>query len=465
MIRAGLLALLLLPAIARAEPLPAANDAGEAPVDAGAPAPDAGGTEAAANDAGEAPVGAGAPVPDAGGTEAALGAADATAAEAEADGGSTARGLLPSVGGEVRGFFVGIFPYPSALLPPDPMAEGALDLRLKLGGHLGDHVKYSVQPVLESAFISHELGILPGLGLSLTAGSPQAVDLTWKPVDAPRFQAALRFDRLLVAAELPHLTLTVGRQPISFGTTFFFQPEDLVAPFTPTTIDREYKPGVDALRADVYLGVSGQLTAVVAYAGAWNPEGVIGMLRVGETFDVWDVGLFAARVRGDGVLGADTAGSLGAWAVRSEVTVTFRATGDSPFLRAVVGVDRQFDKVRLAGEAYLQTLGATHPDQYLPFALTPEVQSGELWSLGREYVALSADDELSPIVHLAAFTVTNLADPSFLAGADVAWSVADNADLEGGLYYGLGARPVGLEAKSEFGLYPATAYLEMKSYF
>jgi hypothetical protein len=378
---------------------------------------------------------------------------------------SLASGLLPTVGGEVRAFSLGVFPYPSALLPADPLGEGALELRLKLGGRVGDHVRYSVQPVLESVFTSDGSSLLPGEGLRLTAGSPQAVDLTWSPVDTSRFQANVRFDRLLIAAELPHLTLTLGRQAVSFGTTFFFTPEDLVAPFTPTTVDREYKPGVDALRADAYLGTSGQLSAVVAYAGAWSARGLIGMLRAGETFGVWDVGLFAARARGDGVVGADTAGSLGAWAVRSEVTVTFRDAGGSPYLRAVVGTDRQWDTLRLAAEAYLQTQGATRPGQYLSFAATPEVQSGALWSLGREYLAFSADEEISPLLHLSGFVVTNLADPSALFGAAVSWNVADNSDLEAGVYAGAGARPDGITPRSEFGLYPATAYLEMKSYF
>ncbi len=454
-------AALLLVAVLASTPAPAdeadggvaaQNDASASP--AGTEAGVAGGTEAGASaDGTEAGVAGGAEAgTSANGAEressaavdggpAAVGSAGSDVAPAEVPGPGWTAALRPEVGGEVRGFFVGIFPYRSPLMPPEPAAEGDLDLRLKLSGHLGEHLAYSVQPVLENAFVSEPLGALPGMGLSLTAGAPQAVNLDWGAVRTAPYQADLRLDRLLITAELPHLSLTVGRQPISFGTTFFFTPEDLVAPFTPTTIDREYKPGIDAVRADVYLGAFGQLTAVAAYSGAWNLDGTTGMLRLGETLGVWDVGLFGAAVRGDGVVGVDTAGSLGAWAVRAEVTVTERATGGSPYLRAALGVDREFDKLRLAAEAYLQTLGATSASQYLVFAASPQVQRGEIWSLGREYLALSADYAVIPIVHLAAFAVGNLADPSALGGLNLAWNVGDNADVVLGAYFGLGRRP------------------------
>ena len=43
-----------------------------------------------------------------------------------------ADGYVPSLGGDVKGFFVAVFPYDSPLLPQDPLGEAALDLRLRI---------------------------------------------------------------------------------------------------------------------------------------------------------------------------------------------------------------------------------------------------------------------------------------------------------------------------------------------
>ncbi len=365
----------------------------------------------------------------------------------------------------MKTFVVGIFPYDSPLLPQDPLGEAALDLRLRITGRLGSHLKYVVHPILTTTSLSADLTALPGASLGAGGGTPEAVKLSWAATTNRALAVNLRFDRLYVAASTPGLTLTVGRQPISFGTTFFFNPEDLVAPFTPTTIDREYKPGVDAVRGDFYFGTSGQLTAVATYAGGWDEAGTVFAVRSGFTLGVFDVGLFTALVHGDAVVGLDTAGSLGAFGVRGEATLTYPADGGSPFVRAVIGADRQWGSLRLSAEAYLQTLGATSPAGYLALALSPRVQRGEVWALGRTYAAASADYEVTPIVHVSAFVVANLGDPSALAGLGCAWSVGDNAEVDGGLYYGGGRRPEQLTVRSEFGLTPTTAYLEMKSYF
>lgn len=399
-------------------------------------------------------------------------AALALAAVLLAPAAARADGFKPSLGGDVKGFFVAVFPYDSPLLPKDPLGESFLDLRLKLAGRLGSHVKYTVHPVLSITTQSHttSLGLGPAFGAG-TAGLGQLVDLSWHPVGAPGFTIDGRIDRLMVAFSSPGLQLTIGRQPVSFGTTFFFNPEDLVAPFTPVTLDREYKPGIDAVRVDGYFGTSGQITAVVAYAGAPGPKAIdpkdlVIAARSGFTVGVFDIGLFTAAVHDDMVLGLDTAGSIGAFGVRGEATLTYPAGGGSPFVRAVVGADRKLDMgLTLSGELYLQTLGALEPSGYLAIATSARAARGEIWAFGRYYAALSADYEVSAIVHVSAFAVANLHDPSALCGLGLTWSVGDNTEIDAGAYVGAGARPDGLDLKSEFGLVPTAGYAIMKSYF
>lgn len=391
------------------------------------------------------------------------------------------------LGGDVKSYYIGIWPYDHPLLPEDPWGQGLLDARVKLEAGVGDWLRLSLH---------HDLAIaagpqLAGFGLAMGGGSgeamPQLLDLTWSVVDATGYSINLRVDRAALLLKLPHVDLTVGRQPISFGSTFFFTPLDLVAPFSPTVIDREYKPGIDALRGDLYLGTSGKLTLVAAYAGGWDLAGSILAAHAGATFWNWDVGLFLGEVREEAVLGVNTSGDVLGVAVRGEATVTFSRSED-PFARIALGADKRLDfGLTLMGELYWQSNGAARPADYLSVATDARHQRGELWAMGRYYAALSASYELLPIVNIGVFSVVNLADPSALLGPSLGWSVADNADLAVGGYYGLGSRPKDpqmpaldpvtgqplgpidpahlIEPRSEFGLTPAGVYAELKVYY
>jgi len=391
------------------------------------------------------------------------------------------------LGGDVKSYYIGIWPYDYPLLPEAPWGQGLLDARVKLEAGIGDWLRFSLH---------HDLAIaagpqLSGFGLALGSSSgeamPQLLDLSWNIVDATGYSINLRVDRAALLLKLPHVDFSVGRQPISFGSTFFFTPLDLVAPFSPTVIDREYKPGIDALRGDLFLGTSGKLTLVAAYAGDWDLAGSILAAHAGATLWNWDVGLFLGEVREQAVLGVDTTGALLGVAVRGEATATF-ARSEDPFARVALGLDKRFDfGLSLMGELYWQSNGAAKPADYLAVATDARHRRGELWAMGRYYAALSASYELLPIVNVGLFSVVNLADPSALLGPSLHWSVADNADLVVGGYYGLGDRPTDpklpaidpvtgqplgptdpahlIEARSEFGLSPAGVYVELKVYY
>ena len=245
-----------------------------------------------------------------------------------------------------------------------------------------------------------------------------------------------------------------------------------MAPFSPTVVDREYKPGIDALRADAFFGVSGQVTVLAAYAGSWDSEGAILAGRAGTTLGGWDLAVFGAAVQRDTVLGLESAGAVGPVSVRAEGSLTFPSGGGDPFTRVVAGADHMLagGRLMISGEVYYQSLGVTDPADLPRMALDPRVLRGELWTLSRWYAAGSAEFELTPLLHLNAFAVANLTDPSFLLGPGLTWSIADNMRLVAGVHVALGKRPreggpVGLLPRSEFGHYPTTAYASVQGYF
>lgn len=385
-------------------------------------------------------------------------------------------GVVVEVGGHIKSFLVASIPYEAleAVQPGGPTGQAAVDGRLNLEvywGKLSLQAHHAVTPTLVPGTAGGGLGGLTSTGVGVSA--PEAVDLTWNVADEGGGLAVQgRTDRLLARGTAGPVDVTLGRQPISFGTGLFFAPLDLVNPFFPTTIDQEYKPGVDAARVDVFSGLS-RVTVVGAYAGDWTAEGLAvaanGQLTVGVT----DLQLFLGQIRGDRVLGVGSVSSIGPVGLHGDAAVTFPAEGaaeTAPFVRAVVGADgRPGEKVSLAAEVYVQTLGTTDTDDYLAQLSGERYARGELWTVGVLYGAASVSYQISPLLTTSGALIGNLTDGSVLATASGAWSVADNADVVGGLYAGLGERPeLGLLSAtihSEFGLYPVAAFLQLRSYF
>lgn len=413
--------------------------------------------------------------------------------------------LQMDVGGDVKGFFDALFPYEHLIMPEDPIATAALDFRFKFSGDYSTWLSWEVDHALTARFIP---GGDTSFGLAAGTAQPiadEALTLSYTAVDTPNFTLRGRFDRLNVSFHLPGFDAKIGRQPVSFGTGLFFTPMDLLAPYTPQVVDREYKPGVDAIRLDGFFGATGRLTGVVGVIDEFDLEGLFVAGYGGFTVGVTDLNFFAAKIRKDLVVGMGTATSIGPVGVHADLTVTVPFEGDErcpgangladeddacpPFVRAVVGADvRTAFGMSLAGELYVQTAGATDSTQYLKVATRPRFVRGELWTMGTFYGAFSLTQEIIPIVFVNVSVLTNFLDPSFLIGPGLTWSVSENAEVSFGGFIALGSRPEDVElidlinpetfepltetealevlkSNSEFGLSPSQFYAQLKFYF
>ena len=160
------------------------------------------------------------------------------------------------VHGDLKSFFTATLPYASEALPDDPLGQGVWDARLKMTGELGRAVRFELHgtsTALAPAPASDGLG---GTSTGVGLRAPEALELSYRWKGSDGLQVQGRVDRALLRAETGSVTTTLGRQAISFGNSLVFTPLDLVNPFTPAVIDQEYKPGVDAVRVDVYRGLS-----------------------------------------------------------------------------------------------------------------------------------------------------------------------------------------------------------------
>jgi hypothetical protein len=283
----------------------------------------------------------------------------------------------------------------------------------------------------------------------------------------------LEADRLNVRWEPGRLRLVAGRQAITWGVNVVWPILDRFAPFAPERIDREYKPGVDALRATLALGALSQIDLVGAALGSSvtrdGSAAALARVNLGPA----DVGLVLGRFHQDTVAGGFVSANVLGTGVRGEVAFTDSgdpadaALGRSEFWQAGIGLDRQLtETLSLTVEVAWNGFGARRPDAYPAVARADRVRRGEVSALGRSYAGGSLTWQAHPLLALVGTALVNVGDGSALLLPHGEWSLSDSVSVGFGGIFGAGAggRRDGRPG-SEYGTAPATVYGAVKIYF
>ena len=370
-------------------------------------------------------------------------------------------------GGHLKLFTVTSVPKEGDPLGEEASGQAVSDLRLKLNWRPIRSLRVELHPQLT---LTHAGSALSGLQTGVQEGLPEALPLSADLIDEDAVQARARADRASVRLDQGPLRVTAGRQAVSFGKGRIFTPLDLVAAFRPTTLDTSYKPGVDALRLDLFQGVSGQVTLLGAYLGDWELDQSALVAHGKGSLGDWELEGFVGGLYGDLVLGTSAFYNAGAVGLYGDLNVTLPE--DDSFIRALVGVQfKPSESTHLNAEVYIQTLGASEPDDYLLQYASPRFARGEVWLAGELYGAVAGQLELTPLVSLSGALIVNPLDTSALIMPSLVWSVSDNATANLGALVGLGRAsapagpPVGLRLRSEFGHLHSTAFLSASVYF
>ncbi len=365
--------------------------------------------------------------------------------------------------GHVKIFSTTVFFYDHPLLPDDPIADSVVDGRLKAIWRPKRKVRIEVHPTIglsdsQSSSVSvvntgTEQRIEEALPLTLTVG------------DDPGRNLRVRLDRASLRWDRKRLRLTLGRQPVSFGKGVLFTPLDLISPFNPATLDRSYKPGVDALRADLFRGVSGRISLVAAYLEDWSLDGTAIALQSKGSVGDWEFEGFLGHVYDDVVLGGSAFFNGGSAGYYGDLNLSI--TEPENFVRCVVGLQHKpSEKTAINAELYFQSLGARDPSGYFARMQGARFERGELWLAGELYAAMGGQIELHPLVTGGGAIILNPLDPSLLLMPNLSWSAAENATLSGGMLLGVGERPTtSMSLQSEFGLAPTTLFLQGSFHF
>lgn len=319
------------------------------------------------------------------------------------------------------------------------------------------------------------------LDMSSPAGSPAAAMAAGQvrnflPLDYDMLQTgdvALTgyFDRLNVRIHTSKADLVVGRQAITWGVNTFFPALDLFAPFPPTRIDRDYKPGVDAARLTVPIGSHVQAEAIGAVPGSSRRrDGAgAGLLRVSA--GPADFGVMAGKFHGDTVAGGFVTANAGGTLLRAEIAWT--SSGDQldrvrrpSFWRGGVGLERQLSSsVNVMAEVAENGYGESDVLGYPAILSSDRMRRGEVGGLGRWHTGTTVNWQFHPLLKLTNMALVNCNDSSAVWIPWLTWSVSSGSEILAGAQFAIGSKPgPGDVPRSEYGSYSSGLLIGFRLY-
>lgn len=296
--------------------------------------------------------------------------------------------------------------------------------------------------------------------------------LVWRLSESASATWRHEIDRANVQLDTGRGHLTIGRQAIGWGRGVMFTAVDLFAPFSPLEADREWRPGVDAIRADIKITDRSSLDLVAAF---------------GRTVDR---SVFAARARGfageidvelvGGRRGQDLFGGVTSSAAAGPAEVH----GEVAAFRVPSGADHDIVWKIVAGGSYRVPIGtgilafaeyhysgfgARRPADIRALAATPSFLErfarGDTQILSRHVIGVMASYEMSPEASYSTQWLLNPADRSGIVTPALTYTFNDAVSLFGAAYLPYGRPPQGPQLRSEFGATPLSGLVQLRMYF
>jgi len=235
-----------------------------------------------------------------------------------------------------------------------------------------------------------------------------------------------RLDRLSVGYTETNYVFRFGRQAVSWGNGLVFQPMDIFNPFSPTAIDKEYKSGDDMLYFQYLLASGDDLQSVLiprrdVNNGNLQADESSLALKYHTTRGATDMDVLVARHYADNLVGVGFARDWLGAVLRGDVVNVWNPGG--PTWSGVISVNYSWmwSHYNVSGylEYYHNGYGIGDEDYSLSaLSNKPELISrllhGEIFTLGRDYLAGGLSIEITPRWLFNPLLIHNINDGSWL---------------------------------------------------
>lgn len=364
------------------------------------------------------------------------------------------------------------------LFPSRDSATGFWRARIEPTWRLNDRVSFD-------AAYEQRLRVFSSSSSALGAGVlPQEADppyrltpLDWRLSTGAHESWRHEIDRAAIHLRLPAAEITMGRQAVGWGRGVLFSAIDVFAPFSPLEADREWRRGIDAVRADIKLTDRASIEGVGAFGR--RPSESVYAVRVRGYTDAIDVEATAGRRARDVFGGVSSSFALGGAELHGEAAVfrTPTAAGSVFFAqqrtvaKAVVGGSYRFALgAGLLVEAEYHYSGFGTPSAHDTIALLTDTEfarrylRGDTQILSRHALAAIGSYEWSPLLSGGVELLHNPVDHSGLVVPSLTVTPGDRWSLLLSAYAPYGRPPDAFAIRSEYGLTPMSLFAQVRVY-
>jgi hypothetical protein len=261
-----------------------------------------------------------------------------------------------------------------------------------------------------------------------------------------------RLYRAYVEYDNGPVRFTAGRQQVSWGTGYFWNPTDLFNPVTFALVESQERFGADAASLEIGVGTLSQVQAVWAWGP--SPQTARGALRFRTNLAHYDFSVMAGKFFRDKVVGADFSGQIGGAGFRGEWLHSF-SDARKDYDQLVVGWDYRFSGRLTATAEYLFNSGEMTAQELIASVIRS--RAGGVLTTTSHLAGLYADYEAHPLVHLTGYASVDLESGGLFLGPRISWSMTQNTGFEAGALLSSGG--------GEFELMKDTYYCSWSWYF
>lgn len=260
-----------------------------------------------------------------------------------------------------------------------------------------------------------------------------------------------RLDRLYLGHTSEKLVIRFGRQAISWGNGLLYTPLDIFNPFDPAAIDKEYKPGDDLFYSQYLFNAGDDLQFVRVFRRDDNNNVKSNVSSSAIKLHAFsgnsEYDFLFAQHYADDIVGFGGNRAIGGAVWQADITVirtkkeyiTSLATGLS--YSWVWGSKNYSGLIEYFYNGFGMDENSIDTDLLLEHAdLLQRLQRGEIYTVGKHYLATSVTIELSPLWLLTPSIFQNLSDGSFLIQLLSRHDISQNLQLLLALDIPMGAR-------------------------
>ena len=310
---------------------------------------------------------------------------------------------------------------------------------------------------------------LPATGLAsdpLNIDKRRLLDLTKTLKQTDDYVLWQRFDRLFFSIKPSWGDIMVGRQAITWGNGFIFNPMDLFNPFAPSDTIRDYKMGDDLVSVRFNSKFSGECNLlyvprrdVITGDVDFESSSVAGKFHF-FTEDI-EMDVMGAMHYNEIILGLGGTGYFKDAAWRTDLVWSTLKDGKDKkgYFEFVINIDYSWvwqDKNYYGFiEFYHNGLGKNnYTDAMVDPDVMERIDRGELFALGKNYLSGQIQMELHPLLNIYLSVISNVRDPCAIIQPRAIFSVTQNSNLHFGSSISYGKKG------SEYGgfLIPGTNY-------